>query len=176
MRGYTLSLRTGYPIDIVSPVHAGIYPHLADSGHRSCGFPRSCGDIPPCIPTETSLHGFPPFMRGYTLSIQIYTVGLKVSPVHAGIYLFMGFFVNPLIGFPRSCGDIPVAIHNSDGGKKFPPFMRGYTCHQRRLRLYESVSPVHAGIYPIRAIRPHCATGFPRSCGDIPNIALKLPV
>ena len=86
MRGYT-PYRTGVGlVEIVSPVHAGIYPVLAKLKAAMDGFPRSCGDIPRSLSFILHLLWFPPFMRGYTRYGCKVTCNVTVSPVHAGIY------------------------------------------------------------------------------------------
>ena len=46
--------------------------------------------------------------------------------------------------------------------------MRGYTRKKKPARSAGSVSPVHAGIYPIITAERPPLKSFPRSCGDIP--------
>ncbi len=153
----------------VSPVHAGIYPMLYVFAGGLLRFPRSCGDIPTTNSLVVLYRQFPPFMRGYTSIAFCHDSGSVVSPVHAGIYLRTAVRAVILGSFPRSCGDIPAYPDRCALSIAFPPFMRGYTLNSCAHSGKESVSPVHAGIYPDQAPISRSAPRFPRSCGDIPS-------
>ena len=113
-------------------------------------------------------------MRGYTFTSKTHGKRTMVSPVHAGIYLATRPLPGNTARFPRSCGDIPWAAITQGRMIRFPPFMRGYTYSKDYPNLRNSVSPVHAGIYPNTGRRGGMMASFPRSCGDIPRCRAAL--
>ena len=48
-----------------------------------------------------------------------------VSPVYAGIDLFIRAMIGPTVGFPRICGDRPLQKALDIEQEMFPPYMRG---------------------------------------------------
>ena len=84
-RGWTLALKPGKRMLIVSPAHAGMDLILAMLGNLYVRFPRARGDGPIIIPFPFLPPSFPPRTRGWTLSSQLLCVFRAVSPAHAGM-------------------------------------------------------------------------------------------
>ena len=73
------------------------------------------------------------------------------------------------LGFPRTCGDGPMAKNVRERRTAFPPHVRGWTLEGYSSTPYRCVSPARAGMDPSIARTSRFHTRFPRTCGDGPK-------
>ena len=109
MRGSTRGDLTRKRRIRASPAHAGIDLQFAKDQGWDMRFPRACGDRPVAVAAPRARGKLPPRMRGSTYSIRRSHVPVGASPAHAGIDLIFGEAQCGPDGFPRACGDRPLA-------------------------------------------------------------------
>ena len=132
------------------------------------GFPRMCGDGPLSIARVIRMMGFPPHVRGWTLSADVSSGGNHVSPACAGMDRMLNDATISTTGFPRMCGDGPAGSCLSSVGCLFPPHVRGWTVRAEYAKFRDHVSPACAGMDPYVSGFEVMYEGFPRMCGDGP--------
>ena len=74
-------------------------------------------------------------------------------------------------GFPRVCGDVPPRKPLKTWVSKFSPRMRGCSAQLSAPVKTLAVFPAYAGMFPYRAARTLIGGGFPRVCGDVPQVS-----
>ena len=109
-------------------------------------------------------------MRGWSGRNKMTTTIRLGSPVYAGMVPKSTTTASPLKGFPRVCGDGPHYAFSRGSLHLVPPCMRGWSPNQKRKESEMKGSPVYAGMVPSRLCRCLCTKGFPRVCGDGPDL------
>ena len=151
-----------------SPAHAGMYLVELFSTLAQSSFPRTRGDVPVGDPGAAVDRELPPHTRGCTLdSAQIREISMA-SPAHAGMYPAVGPANRPVVGFPRTRGDVPLLVRAAAAAAALPPHTRGCTGELSRGGGAACASPAHAGMYPQEHVEAVYGGGFPRTRGDVP--------
>ena len=132
-------------------------------------FPRMCGDGPPPRTPPALRRRFPPHVRGWTRVRPDPRVARGVSPACAGMDRYSISLRASDTGFPRMCGDGPLAARFDEYVDQFPPHVRGWTSARVGAPTMRSVSPACAGMDPSKARSARTAGRFPRMCGDGPR-------
>ena len=73
--------------------------------------------------------------------------------------------------FPRVCGDVPARLIKSSTIYLFSPRMRGCSDDFIVSFLDHRVFPAYAGMFPEFDFSAFYHPGFPRVCGDVPQIS-----
>ena len=131
-------------------------------------FPRTRGDGPAIARWHAGDPRFPPHTRGWTVRAAPRSGSNGVSPAHAGMDRLLRLPVDRSWSFPRTRGDGPGRKPFSTLVAPFPPHTRGWTCVERRVLSPIPVSPAHAGMDLVRAVREIDHLCFPRTRGDGP--------
>ena len=84
-RGWSLYAAQGFPLDYVSPAHAGMVPSPLTSPLPPVRLPRPRGDGPWAAEWKGTRLQSPPPTRGWSLQLLVRGRQHRVSPAYAGM-------------------------------------------------------------------------------------------
>ena len=94
----------------------------------------------------------------------------EVFPAYAGMFREARGHVSAHLGFPRVCGDVPIADSIESTTRAFSPRMRGCSSEDWHVTVGGRVFPAYAGMFRRLDDVVPCPAGFPRVCGDVPGL------
>ena len=132
-------------------------------------FPRTRGDVPGVNYGYRESHRLPPHSRGCTAARGPIHALATASPALAGMYPIDQSRASDSTSFPRTRGDVPMAVAARTSGVVLPPHSRGCTAQASAEGCRRCASPALAGMYLNIVALLHSTANFPRTRGDVPD-------
>ncbi len=167
-RGWTPGPPTRTSSEGGSPAQAGMDPTTLPSSTVAGGLPRAGGDGPHRDRTGQPGARAPPRRRGWTRGGSRPVAARYGSPAQAGMDPTSAPRSTVSAWLPRAGGDGPSHIDFTPSEGAAPPRRRGWTLHQRPLRVLLRGSPAQAGMDRALGADEHQGRGLPRAGGDGP--------
>ena len=149
----------------ITPAYAGKREHQRQEPCEGQDHPRVCGEKSSWTPTQASMLGSPPHMRGKAKAYLEACFALRITPAHAGKSAGLCRRCPRVKDHPRVCGKrapsrsswAPAGITPAHAGKSPPPFFLEFhiwdhprICGEKSGILYfigrpPRITPAHAG-------------------------------
>ena len=166
MRGKRESFLLPFPSWRITPAHAGKTKILWSPCLHTADHPRTCGENESLNSFLNNSYGSPPHMRGKPCFHPLLCSHFRITPAHAGKTFFHAKKQPLLTDHPRTCGEN--VLHPVTPPLPFgsPPHMRGKPAHYDRKRIYERITPAHAGKTFKESDSHRGRADHPRTCGE----------
>ena len=150
----------------ITPAHAGKSGSISIACDVVEDHPRTCGEKKSMLEQMGYNTGSPPHMRGKGFLYFAHEMFEGITPAHAGKSPNRILWDNFKQDHPRTCGEKSRTVQKNNGRGGSPPHMRGKVYYYGYNKLYNRITPAHAGKrhrmrFPVNLSRDH-----PRTCGE----------
>ena len=114
-------------------------------------------------------------MRGTDSSISNPTIGVRITPAHAGNSISARHLTKPYQDHPRSCGEQLRLALQAPHYPGSPPLMRGTVDFKPKENPIQGITPAHAGNSRLTRPFPDRLQDHPRSCGEQSMVLCGIP-